>query len=409
MNLEMKHRCRLTGDLLEVVLNLGRQPLGNGFITKEKKEEFFYDLRCGFSPISQLFQIIDQPPPEVMFHDAYAFHSGTSTRMSHHFKMLSDAIADKEDLSDTSFVVEIGCNDGIFLKHVSERGIPHLGVEPARDVADLAERSGVNVLRSFFNFDTAQRIIQDHGRASVVVAANVMCHIPDIRGLAEAVAALLKPEGVLIFEDPYLGDVLRLGSYDQIYDEHVFLFSALSVSKIFAEVGLELVDVEPQPTHGGSMRYTLAASGRRPKTTAVDTVIAEELRQGLDRTETFYTFAQRVATSAKALSYTLEDLRSKNKKIGAYGATSKSTTIYNYAKIDRSLISCIFDNSASKIGKLTPGMHIPIVDESKFALDPPDVTFLAAWNHEREILDRYPSYAESGGLWLTHLPSVRFV
>lgn len=329
--------------------------------------------------------------------------------MSNHFKIFADSLAYKELLSDTPFVVEIGCNDGIFLKHISERGIRHLGVEPAGDVADMAKMLGVNVLQSFFNFETANRIIQDHGRASVVVAANVLCHIPDIRGFAEAVAALLKPEGVLVFEDPYLGDVIRLGSYDQIYDEHVFLFSALSVSKIFAEVGLELVDVEPQPTHGGSMRYTLAPFGLRAKTTAVDTVIAEELRQGLDRTETFHTFAQHVAASAKVLSDFLEDLRSKNKKIGAYGATSKSTTIYNYAKIDRSLISCIFDNSASKIGKLTPGMHIPIVDESKFALDPPDVTFLAAWNHEREILDRYPSYAESGGLWLTHLPSVRFV
>ncbi len=409
MNLETKQRCRLTGDPLEVVLNLGRQPLGNGFIKSESENEFFYDLRCGFSPVSQLFQIIDQPPPEIMFHDSYAFYSGTSSRMSHHFKMFSDAIVAKGYLAEMPFVVEVGCNDGIFLKNIKDRGIPHLGVEPSRNVANVAKTLGVNVLQDFFNLETAQAIIQDYGKASVVVAANVMCHIPDIKGVALAMATLLKPNGVLIFEDPYLGDVVRLGSYDQIYDEHVFLFSALSVSKIFAEVGLELIDVEPQPTHGGSMRYTLSAIGRRPKTEAVGTLMAEEVRQGLDRMETFYAFAQRVAKSAKALRDALEELKSKNLRVAAYGATSKSTTIYNFVQIDKTLISCVFDNSVSKIGKLTPGTHIPIVEEAQFAIHAPDVTFLAAWNHEREIIDRYPDYSKSGRLWLTHLPSARFV
>jgi len=401
--------CRLTGDILEPVLDLGRQPLGNGFLKPGDDDEYFYDLKCGFSPVSNLFQILDQPPPEVMFTESYAFYSGTSVRMSQHFKSLAEDIITNGYLSETPFIVEIGSNDGIFLKNFKSRGIAHLGVEPASGVADVAEREGVDVLRRFFGLDTARYIVEKYGKASVVVAANVMCHIPDIRGLAEAIAFLLKPDGVLIFEDPYLGDVIRLGSYDQIYDEHVFLFSALSVGKIFDEVGMELVDVQSQSTHGGSMRYTVAHRGRHPRATSVAALITQEREQGLHRTDTFLTFAQRVSDSASALRETLEHLKSQNLQVGAYGATSKSTTIYNFANIDRSLISRIYDNSISKIGKLTPGTHIPIVEESDFGKNPPEVTFLAAWNHQGEIMERNRKYSESGRRWLTHLPSARFL
>lgn len=409
MNLTNDGRCRLTGDVLENVLDLGRQPLGNGFVDRVEDNEYFYELKCGFSPTSQLFQIIEQPPPEAMFHESYAFYSGTSTRMSQHFKAFADDLVASGYLSENPFVVEIGSNDGIFLKNIKERNIAHLGIEPASGVADVAESKGINVLRRFFGLETARQVVERYGNASVVVAANVLCHIPNIRDLAESVAFLLRPDGVLVFEDPYLGDVVRLGSYDQIYDEHVFLFSALSVSRVFAEVGMELIDVQPQPTHGGSMRYTVARRGKYPRTPVVSALIASELQQGLNRTETFYAFAQRVADSAKTLRDTLEQLKKQDLRVGAYGATSKSTTIYNFAGIDETLISCVFDNSTSKIGKLTPGMHIPIVEESEFRNSPPDVAFLAAWNHEREIVDRYPAYSQSGRRWLTHLPIVRFL
>lgn len=402
--------CRLTGGPLDVVLDLGRQPLGNGFLSSPDAPEYFYDLRCGFNGESKLFQLIEQPAPELMFHDNYAFFSGTSQRMTQHFKEFAEELLAKDYLSNGDpFIVELGSNDGILLKHFSMRGIPHLGIEPSGDVADVAEQAGVQVVREFFDRSLAARIRSDHGAADVIVAANVMCHIPSLEELSGGIASLLKDDGVLVFEDPYLGDVIRLTSFDQIYDEHVFLFSGLSVQAIFATVGMELIDLQPQSTHGGSMRYTLAKVGRRRPTQAVEKILTDEIVLGLDKLETFNAFAFRVADSARALRSALENSRESGKSIAAYGATSKSTTLYNYAGIGPELITSIYDNTPGKIGKFSPGVHIPIIDELEFHQNFPDVAFLAAWNHKREIVDRYNKFSNSGGQWLTHIPAVKLL
>lgn len=401
--------CRLTDQPLEVVLDLGLQPLGNGFVENISDPEYFYLLQCGFNPESRLFQLITQPAPGLMFHDNYAFFSGTSQRMSEHFEKLANAVLKRNQISSSSFVVEIGSNDGIFLKHFANRGIPHLGIEPAADVANVAEHAGVSILGDFFTVDLAQQILASHGPADVIVSANVMCHIPDIKGLANGISLLLKPGGVLIFEDPYLGDVISLGSYDQIYDEHVFLFSALSVREIFRSVGMEIINVERQPTHGGSMRYTMAKIGNQNPAVAVRDLLEYEYKQGLHLTETYINFANRVENSSRELKVTLERLNNEGHRVVAYGATSKSTTIYNYGRIGPELIHEVYDNTPNKIGKYTPGVHIPIKAESEFLSGNPLVAFLSAWNHEREILDRYHNYSALGGRWLTHVPYVRFL
>lgn len=388
---------------------MGLQPLGNGFVENLNAPEYFYSLQCGFNPESRLFQLVTQPEPNLMFHNNYAFFSGTSRRMSLHFEEFANAILNREQISKNSFVVEIGSNDGILLKHFANCGIPHLGIEPAADVASVAEGAGVSILKDFFTLDLAQQILASHGPADVILSANVMCHIPDIKSLADGIALLLKPNGVLIFEDPYLGDVIQLGSYDQIYDEHVFLFSALSVSEIFSSVGMELIDVERQPTHGGSMRYTLAKTRHQSATVAVRNLLDYEYKQGLHLTETFIEFANRVANSSRELKVTLERLNNEGHRVVAYGATSKSTTIYNYGRIGPELIHEVYDNTPNKIGKYTPGVHIPVKAESEFLSGNPLVAFLSAWNHEREILDRYHNYSALGGRWLTHVPYVRFL
>ena len=402
--------CRLTGDPLDLVLDLGRQPLGNGFIAEATDDEYFYPLKCGFSERSNLFQLIEQPTPSLMFHSDYAFFSGTSSRMAKHFGDVAESLRQRGYLvGPDAFVVEIGSNDGIFLESFATKGMRHIGIEPSGAVADVAESKGVHVMREFFDRALAQRIAEEQGKADVIFAANVLCHIPDLRELTEGISALLKDDGRLIFEDPYLGDVIRLGSYDQIYDEHVFLFSALSVQAIFATVGMELINLEPQPTHGGSMRYTLAKFGRRAPAPVVADVLALERAQGLDRTSTFHEFAVRVEGSGRQLRRELEDLKRGGRAIAAYGATSKSTTIYNYAGIGPDLIDFICDNTPAKIGRLSPGVHIPIVAEVKFRTDTPDVAFLAAWNHAAEVRERNPLFEAQGGRWLTHVPRVQFL
>lgn len=406
----VQSNCRLTGEPLDLVLDLGRQPLGNGFLEEPISDEYFYPLQCGFSESSRLFQLMEQPEPSLMFHQDYAFFSGTSSRMVKHFESFADSVIRRGYIAGPdSFIVELGSNDGIFLRNFASKGIAHLGVEPSGAVADISEQRGVSVMRAFFDRSTAQRIQNERGPADVISAANVMCHIPDLQGLADGIALLLKEDGVLIFEDPYLGDVIRLGSYDQIYDEHVFLFSALSVQAIFDMVGMELIDLEPQQTHGGSMRYTLGKSGRHDPKPIVGEILAAEIAQGLHQTCTYHEFAVRVAESGRQLREALEALKRDGRTIAAYGATSKSTTIYNFAGIGADHIDFICDNTPIKIGKLSPGVHIPIVEEEYFRTYSPDVAFLAAWNHEREIREHNVAFETGGGRWLTHVPKVRFL
>lgn len=401
--------CRLSGSPLEIVLDLGMQPLGNGFIVPNRyEEEYFFPLRCGFSEESRLFQLVEQPVPEMMFHEEYAFFSGTSVHMKQHFADFAGDVMVKNALRDSSsFVLELGSNDGIFLSHFADAGIRHLGIEPSGAVADVAESRGISVVREFFDMTLAEAILSEHGAADVVCAANVLCHIPGINELTQGLVKLLKDDGLLIFEDPYLGDVLRRNSYDQIYDEHVFLFSALSVERIFKDVGLELIDLAPQSTHGGSMRYTLAKKGKRRREASVDHILAKELEQGLDKLPAFIDFAGRVQTSKVKLRALLEELKHQGRTISAYGATSKSTTIYNFVGIGPDIIDYICDNTPVKQGKFSPGVHIPIVPESYFSEVPPDFAFLAAWNHEREVRERNSAFTSLGGQWITHVPEVR--
>ena len=403
--------CRLSGSPLDIVLDLGQQPLGNGFLLPDQyADEYFFPLQCGFSEDTQLFQLMEQPAPERMFHQEYAFFSGTSRHMKQHFAdFASDVIEKGFIVDDSSFIVELGSNDGIFLSHFAQKGIPHLGIEPSGAVADVAESHGITVTREFFGTSLSQRISDEHGLADVISAANVMCHIPGVNELAQGISHLLKEDGVLIFEDPYLGDIIRLTSFDQIYDEHVFLFSALSVRSIFSTVGMELIDLEPQLTHGGSMRYTLAKTGRHAISPKVQIILDRELAQGLDKTDTFVQFALRVKESGESLRSKMQHLRSQGKTIAAYGATSKSTTIYNYAGIGPDLIDYICDNTALKQGKFSPGVHIPILAEERFRSRPPEYGFLAAWNHEKEIRQHNKTFEDTGGRWITHVPEVHIL
>jgi len=345
-----------------------------------------------------------------MFHSNYAFQSGTSGFMSRHFELLASQLADSVLAGQARpFVVEIGSNDGVFLKHMAARGVAHLGIEPSSNVADLSAQDGVSVHQAFFGSDTAQYVLDRHGPASLIFAANAMCHIPDIADVADACGQLLSDDGVLIFEDPYLGDVLRLGSYDQIYDEHVFLFSATSVKRVFRSVGLELVDLESLSTHGGSMRYTLARQGALTANPSVAQILDAEDRMGMSRVETYHEFAQRVAKSAQDLRSLIEAKVEAGNEVVAYGATSKSTTVYNYAGIGPDLISALYDSTPTKQGTLSPGVHIPVVPESDFERSRADMTFLGAWNHEAEIRSKNSAYEARGGKWITHVPEVRIL
>ena len=406
-----KNLCRVSGAPLTKVLDFGMQPLGNGFLeANDLGQEYFFPMEIGYSEVSMMLQLIEQPAPEKMFHDHYAFYSSTSNFMGQHFKQFANHVIQSSYLTkENPFVVELGCNDGIMLKNFAEQGIRHLGIEPSLNVAQEANKLGVRTRSEFFSESLADTIVSEEGQADAFLAANVMCHIPDIVGVVKGIKKLLKPTGVVMFEDPYLGDVVAKTSYDQIYDEHVFLFSALSIQYLFGLVGMELIDLLPQKTHGGSMRYVLGHKGAHPVKDAVTQIIAKEKAQGLDSLATFVKFRANVEKSKLDLVTLLKDFKSKGKKVAGYAATSKSTTVLNYCGIGPDLIEYICDTTPIKQGKLSPGAHIPVVPYETFKNNPPDYALLLAWNHAEEIMAKEKEYVAGGGKWIVHVPEVAVV
>ena len=261
----------------------------------------------------------------------------------------------------------------------------------------------------FFDAALADDLLRAYGPADVIVGANVMCHIPDLHGVVTGVSRLLKPEGTLIFEDPYLGDILGQVAFDQIYDEHVYYFSLTSLQHLFAEHGLEVVDATPQGVHGGSMRYVAARSGRRQPGAAVHELAAREGRLGLRSAETYAQFRRGVASKKDALMSLLAGARRSRKRVVGYAATSKSTTAIVHCGITPDLVEYICDTTPGKQGCVSPGAHIPIRSHAEFAGDTPDYALLFAWNHRVEVLAKEQAFVQRGGRFITYCPDVGII
>jgi methylation protein EvaC len=345
-----------------------------------------------------------------MFNDTYAFFSGTSTLMSLHFEEFAMDVMGKflKDIKDP-FVVEIGSNDGIMLKHFSKRGIRHLGIEPSENVARVAVSEGVNTTVEFFDKSLAENIVKEYGQADAYIAANVMCHIPYINSLVEGIKVLLKPTGVVMFEDPYLGDVIQKTTYDQIYDEHVFLYSVHSVQYLFKQVDMEIIDVAAYETHGGSLRYTIAHKGARPVHGSVHEQLEIERNMGLTEPTTYDDFKRNCEKYRSDLLKLVNNIKAQGKSIAGYAATSKSTTIINYCGLSTKHLSCIYDTTPIKQGKYSPGAHIPVVDHADFKNNYPDHALLFGYNHAEEIMAKEKDFIDQGGSWITYVPKVKII
>jgi len=403
-------QCISCNHSIEPFISFGKQPLGNGFLSKPQfKSEYFFELEVCFCQSCSLVQLANQPKPEQMFNDAYSFFSGTSTKMAQHFERFADDIASRYLKPHDPFVVELGSNDGIMLQHFAKRKIRHLGFEPSANVAAVAQSKGINTRCSFFNQKHASHAASEFGHADAILAANVMCHIPYLHSVMEGMTALLKPTGIIAFEDPYLGDIVTKISYDQIYDEHVSLFSATSVKNLFEHHGMELIDTIPQPTHGGSMRYVIAPKGTRKVASSVTETLAREVANGLGSLKTFTRFKKSVEQSRADLKQLLNTFRKDHKRVVGYAATSKSTTVINYCSLTPDLIEFISDTTPIKQGKFSPGMHIPVLSYERFKENYPDFALLFGWNHQQEIFEKEKEYRSQGGQWVVYVPRVEII
>ena len=400
--------CLICESQYQPFLSFGRMPLANGFLNRDEfKDEFFHELSVGFCSTCTMVQLAQLVDRERMFHAQYPFYSSTSTRMEAHFKSFAELVITSYLKSADPFVVEIGSNDGIMMKNFAARQIAHLGVEPSANVARQAAQKGIQTTCRFFDQESAREIVDEYGQADVILGANVMCHLPYLHSVVEGVKILLKPDGRMLFEDPYLGDIIEKNSYDQIYDEHSFYFSVCSVKYLFQHHDLEVIDVVPQSVHGGSMRYYVAHRGRVEVSRRVSAQLAKEEKLGLHRLATYNRFRSNVERSRDELVELLHTLKEDGKRVVGYAATSKSTTVINYCGLTEELLECISDTTPDKQGKFSPGVHIPIKAHDEFCSDYPDYALLFGWNHAEEIMAKEQEFRAAGGKWIVYVPKVQ--
>ena len=396
-------KCKLTNKTLKPFMSFGQMPLANGFLHKNDfSSEYFYEMEVGFSEDLSLFQLNDHPTPNEMFNEKYPFFTGSSEFMKLHFKEFAEWIK-SNFLKTNSKLIEIGSNDGTFLQNFKNSNINYIGFEPSPNIALKANANNIRTIDKFFNFESILQLKNFEKETDVICASNVICHIPNLKNLILTIEKLLSKKGLFIFEEPYLGSMFKKVSYDQIYDEHIFMFSINSVKKVFSLFDLELIDVLPQETHGGSMRYTVGRKNEHTISNNVINGLSDEKKNNLDTLESCLDFKKKCEISKKNLLNKLLELKKNNKKICGYAATSKSTTILNYCNINSEIIDFICDSTKEKIGKFSPGTHIPIVSTSHFHKNIPDIAYLFAWNHKKEILAKEKEFLSNGGQWISHV------
>ena len=396
-------KCKITNKKITPFMSFGKMPLANGFLSKNEFDtEYFFNMEVGFSEDLSLFQLNDHPKPEKMFNKKYPFYTGSSELMKLHFKNYADWLK-KEFLKPNSKLIEIGSNDGTFLSNFKNSNIDHVGFEPSENVALKATENNIKTLNTFFNPQSISDIKNFKKNTDIICASNVICHVPDLKNLITTIDELLSKKGFFIFEEPYMGAMFKKISYDQIYDEHIFMFSINSVKKIFELYNFQLTDVFPQSTHGGSMRYVISRKNEHTVNKRVFDGLSKENMMNLDNLESCLKFKKDCENSRDKIINILKKFKNEGKEICGYAATSKSTTILNYCNIDKSIINFICDTTKDKIGNFSPGTHIPIVSISHFHENLPDIAYLFAWNHREEIFAKETNFLKKGGKWISHV------
>ncbi len=390
----------------KVFLNLGRQPLANSFLKDIGKNtlqnEFFYNLKICFNTKNYLVSIVKPVNPKKQYTDKYAHRASESKTMRLAFKKVAKKLIKR---FRPKKIMEIGSNDGVFLKNFYKKSV--IAVEPCKNLARLTKKL-FKTYDEFWNLKLANKLLkQKKGKIDLIFSANTISHIPNLKETFEGIFNILSDDGILVIEDPSLLKVLKNNSYDQFYDEHVYVFSTISVNNIVKDYGLRLFDVENLPTHGGSNRYYICKkNGKYKKTSRLKKVIKSEISYKLHKIKSYLKFSKRVNVSKRKLFNLIKRLKKKNKKIISYGATYKSTTVFNYCKFNSKMINYVTDTTHNKQGKYTPGTHIKIISPEYGMNDTVDYAFLGAWNFKKEIFKKEKNFFKRGGKFITHVPKV---
>jgi SAM-dependent methyltransferase len=396
--------------VLEPVLDLGTTPLANALLEKDalSRAEPRFPLRVARCPNCSLVQITDRVPPEQLFSD-YVYFSSYSDWMLAHAKALTAELHAKRDLGSESLAIEIASNDGYLLQFYKQKGVPVLGIEPAANIAKVAQNErGIPTRCEFFGEGLGQRLAAEGLHADVIHAHNVFAHVPDPAGFLAGIRHALKPDGLAVIEFPYLRDFLEHVEFDTIYHEHVSYFSLTAVERMARSRGLEIIDARRTRIHGGSLQVYLALPGQKASP-SVSALLAEEQGWGVDSRATYDDFSRKVHTLKDELLTLLRDLKSQGKRIAAYGASAKGATLLNFCGIGGDYLDFVADRSPHKVGKFSPGTHLPILSADALMERRPDYALLLSWNFADEILAQQKPYRDKGGKFIIPIPEPHIV
>ena len=403
-------RCRCCSRQgLVKILDLGSLPPSDRLLNAEDigKPLDRYPLELGFCPECSLAQITETVDPELLFNQEYLYFSSFSPALLEHSRKNAEALMRSRRLDENSLVVELASNDGYLLKNFAKAAIPVLGIDPAPKQAAEAEKNGVPTLNAFFSRNLARSLRSQDKRADVIIANNVLAHVADTLDFVAGIAELLKDDGIVSIEAPYIRDLVEKREFDTIYHEHLCYFSLTALQRLLGSSGLHIIDVERVPIHGGSLRVT--AGTRNDPSSAVTDLLEKEQRIGLTHAAYYETFAGEVEALRAALSKTIADLKAQGKRIAAYGAAAKGSIMLNTVGLTTEELDFVVDRNSHKHGKFMAGSSLEIFPVEKLVQEMPDYTLLLPWNFRDEILDQQAEYLQRGGKFIIPVPEIEIV